>query len=472
MAAYERLSVADRALLGIEGRCSHMHMGGVTLFEAGPLATAHGGIDIGRIRRHIASRLHLAPRYRQRLEWIPLQSHPVWVDDVDFNLAYHVRHVAVPRPGDERQLKRLSGHILSESLDRGKPLWEIWIVEGIEGGRFALLLKVHHCMVDGLAAFELFSALLTPSPDEPMVEAPPWVPRAAPGRLTLLRDELVRRATLPLDAAGTVVEALQEPGHALSRVAESVVALRETIAAGLHVRPETPLNGPLGPHRRVDWCALDLAAVKRVKDRLGGTVNEVVLAVVAGAVRRFLLQRGANVAATDFRVVIPVSLRAADDHAMTNRASAWLVTLPIAEPDPARRHAAVRTVTRRRRLTKQELGPVIVGQFAEWAPPLILAVGLRLAARLPPFNLIVSNMPGPQFPLYMLGARMLVGYPHMPLFEHQALGIALFSYAGQLGWGFDADWDLVPDLHDFVEHVEASFRELELIEPAASAAAG
>jgi WS/DGAT/MGAT family acyltransferase len=472
-AAYEPMSAADRAFLACEDRCKPMHLGGIAIFELGPLATAAGGVDIDRLRRHVASRLHLVPRYRQRLAWIPFQSHPAWVDDEDFNIAYHVRHVALPRSGDERELKHLCGQIMSQHLDRAKPLWEIWVVEGLDGGRFAMLIKTHHCLADGIAAFDVFAALLSPVRDGTVAEPAPWIPRPAPGGLALLRDDLVRRTTLPVALAEGVRAALAEPGGLRARLREILVALRETIVGGLRVPPETPLNRPVGPHRRFDWWALDLAAAKAVKNRLGGTVNDVMLATVAGAVRRFLVRRGTDPHGVEFRIVVPVNVRTPDESGLvTNRVSGWLLALPVGEADAALRLAAVRAETARLRSLRQELGPVVLGQAAEWAPHVFFAAAVRLASRLSPYNLIVTNVAGPQVPLYMVGARLLGGYPQVPLFENQALGIGVFSYLGRLGWGFTADWDALPDLHAFVEDVEASFRELEETAAEARAAAG
>ena len=459
--AYERLSAQDRSFLVFEDASAHMHLGGLALLEAGPLATADGGVDVERLRAYIASRLHLAPRYRQRLAWVPLLNRPVWVDDEHFNLGYHVRHTAVPRPGGDRQLKALVARIMSQQLDRGKPLWEVWIIEGLQGGRFAILAKLHHAVADGISAFDLFSALLSPAPDATLDEPEPWTPRHTPRPWTLLRDELVRQAAAPLELARGLTRALGEPKRLWDEMTERVRAVWETVGAGLRLPPSTPLNRPIGPHRRFDWLTLDLAEVKAVKNRLGGTVNDVVLTTVAGAVRRFLEPRGVKVSGLDYRVVVPVSLRSEDERGVTNnRASAWLTALPVGERDPRRRLDLVRTATERLRVSKQVLGPEVLGQAAEYAFPGVFTVGIRLLARLHPYNLIVTNIAGPQVPLYLLGARLLTGFPQVPLFENQGLGVALFSYGGNLCWGFNADWDVMPDLPEFVEAVATSFEEL------------
>ncbi len=459
--AYERLSALDRSFLVFEDAETHMHLGGLALFDASPLRTPEGGVAIDRIRAHIAARLHLVPRYRQRLAYVPLRNRPVWVDDAHFNLHYHVRHTAVPRPGDDAQLKRLAARILSQQLDRGKPLWEIWVVEGLQDGRFAMLVKTHHALADGISAFGLFSALLSPEPDDRLEEPQPWRPRPPPGPLALLRDELAFQAAAPVTLARSLARALRRPESVAGRVVESARALLTLLGSGLRLPATTPLNRPIGPHRRFDWLTLDLADVKAVKDRLGGTVNDVVLATVAGAVRRFLVRRRVDVDRLDYRVVVPVNVRREDElGAVNNRASGWLAALPVGERNPARRLALVQQTTARLKAARQELGPDVLGQAAEYAMPGVLTLGVRLTARLHPYNLIVTNVPGPQVPLYLLAAPLLGGYPQVPLFQNQGLGIALFSYCGQLCWGFNADWELVPDLPHFVDAVVGAFEEL------------
>ena len=459
--AYERLSAQDRSFFVFEDASVHMHLGGLALFDAGPLRTVEGGIDIARIRAHIASRLHLVPRYRQRLAWVPIFNRPVWVDDGHFNLHYHVRHAALPHPGTDRQLKDLTARILSQQLDRGKPLWELWIIEGLEGDRFAMLVKTHHAVADGISAFDLFSALLSPAPDDTIGEPAPWTPHPAPSPWALLRDELVRQTTAPLGLTLDLARGLRAPVELCHRAAERLQAVWDLVGAGFPLPPHTLINGPIGPHRQFDWLTLDLTEVKEVKNRFGGTVNDVVLATVAGAVRHFLTRRRVDVRGLDYRAVVPVSVRAEDERGViNNRVSAWLMTLPIDEPDARRRLALVQATTEHLKISKQALGPEVLGQAAEYAFPGLLTVGVRLAARLHPYNLIVTNVPGPQLPLYLLGARLLGGYPQVPLFENQGLGVALSSYCGALHWGFNADWDLMPDLGEFVAAVGAAFEEL------------
>ncbi len=462
---YERLPVRDGTFLAFEDPNSHMTIGATLVFEAGPLAMPDGGIDYERLRAYIASRLHHIPRYRQRLAWVPVEGHPVWVDDDHFTIGYHVRHTALPKPGDERALKRLAARVMSQQLDRGKPLWEAWAVEGLEAGRFALIMKSHHCMTDGVAAVDLATVLLSATRDGSIDEPPRWTPRPAPSGRELLREELWRLAAAPLGTAALARRLVAERADAARAVAEGVEPVWHVVRAGLKRAADTPLNRPIGPHRRIDWRVLDMARVKAVKSRLGGTVNDVVLATVAGALRRFFRRRRVPLDGLDFRTVVPVSVRgAAERGRMNNRASAWILSLPIGERDPRRRYALVRETTDELKRTRQARGAEILGDAAELAGSLtFLHLGVRLMQWLQPYNLIVTNVPGPPVPLYLLGARLLAGYPMVPLFENQGLGIALFSYEDSLSWGLNADWDLVPDLHHFANDVETSFEELHAI---------
>lgn len=460
--AYDRLTFLDNSFLLMEGSNSPMHVAGTATYEAGPLKKPDGGIDIDKIRDYVNSRLHLIPRYRQRLAYIPIEGQPVWVDDDHFNIHYHVRHTALPKPGDERQLKRLAARIMSQHLDRAKPLWEIWIVEGLENhDQFAMISKIHHCMVDGMSSVDLLNVLLKPETDTHFESAPRWMPRPAPSSWELATDALLRYARAPVDAGRNIPEVIREARDPRSDIRARLRALRDMLGTGLGGPSETPLNQPIGPHRRFDWLALNLEEVKAVKNRLGGTLNDVVLATVAGAVRRFLQRRGVSMRDLDFRVMAPVSVRSEQEHGtLGNRVSAWMVPMPLAERDPVRRLDKIRETTAHLKESKQAMGAEMLTQVGEWTPSTLLSLGARMATRALPFNLVVTNVPGPQVPLYMLGAKMLDNYGLVPLMDYLCLGVVLFSYAGKLCWGFTAEWDLVPDLHDFVADIEESFREL------------
>jgi WS/DGAT/MGAT family acyltransferase len=230
---------------------------------------------------------------------------------------------------------------------------------------------------------------------------------------------------------------------------------------GVSGTAETPLNKPIGPHRRVDWLRFELAAVKAVKQRLGGTVNDVVLATVAGALRTFLLKRDFDVQGVDFRTIVPVSMRSSDERGVPgNRVSVWMTSLPIDEADPRRRYASIRETTSRSKASHEADGAAMLTQTADWTTSLVLGLAVRLLNRSRAFNLVVTNVPGPPVPLYLLDAPMVAAYPHVPLFENQGLGIALFSYAEHLYWGLVGDWDVVPDLHALVEYLGGAFTEL------------
>ena len=456
---YERLSILDYAFLAFEGPTTYMHIAGTVIFEAGGFATASGGVDVQRIRNHVAARLARIPRYRQRLSYIPIENHPVWVDDDQFELDYHVRHASLPRPGSDAQLRDLCARLLERPLNRDKPLWEIWVIEGLENGRFALLIKVHHCMVDGLGGVELLGALLSPVPEEDDEAPRPWRPRPAPTGGALLGDEVRRRLRMSADLFQGLRRAVNTPRPQRTEIGRAAAATWRLLRDGVHRPVATPLNQRIGPHRRFHWSVFDLAEVKEIKNQLGGTINDVVLTVVAGAVREFFAHRGFD--AADFRVAVPVSVRPTEERTRPgNRISAWIVSLPIHEADPVRRFRAVGELSGELKGTGQAIAGQVLTQAAEWTSANVLSLGALIANQTQPFHLIVTNVPGPSFPLYLLDAPMVALYPLVPLFEGQCLGIALFSYAGKLFWGFNADWDSLPDVDRFARAIEHSFREL------------
>ncbi len=476
----DRLSALDASFLALEDPSSHMHIGSVAIFEPGPLGTGEGGVEIERVRGLMEAGLHRMPRYRQRIARVPLFDHPVWVDDAHFNLAYHVRHTHLPRPGDERQLKRLAGRLMSQQLDRGKPLWEMWVVEGLDEGRFAIITKVHHCMIDGVGSVELMASVMRPSPepDPALAEPPPrWLPRPAPGGFRLLMDELSHRGVAPLSVLATTSETVRAPRATLARAAGALTAIAEAVGAGVSASSPTPFNVEIGPHRRFDWTTMELAEMRAIRARLGGTVNDVVLAVLSGALRRFLRRRGISVDGMDFRAMLPVNVRSdADRRELGNRVAMLVTRLPLDERDPCRRLERVVAETRAAKQSQQALGMQTLEELSDRTFTTLLTQFARLAARAQPYNLVVTNVPGPQFPVYVEGARMVACHPLVPLFPNQALGVALFSYDGRVEWGFNADWDAVPDLHELVDAVDAEFALLRdaashAPEPAAAGAA-
>jgi WS/DGAT/MGAT family acyltransferase len=456
---YDRLSALDQSFLAFETPNAYMHVAITAIFEPGSLATAQGGIDVDRIRQHIASRLHLIPRYRQKLMFTPVVRDPIWIDDACFDLSYHVRHASLPRPGGERQLQRRCAEILERPLDRMRPLWEVWIIEGLSGGQFAMLAKVHHCLVDGIAGVDILAALLGTEPCETIEAAQPWTPRPAPTGRELTVDELSRRARATIDLARGLRDAMRDPGHAGQALGAHTTALVKLVGRLGRVS-DTPFNQALGPHRRVDWLSFELSTIKAIRNRLGGTINDVVLATVAGAVGRFLTRRRASFDG-EFRTVVPVSVRSADERGTTgNRVSMWLTALPIHERDARRRLTTVSAMTAQLKDDKDSMGAEILTQAAEWTPANVIRLAAQFINSTRRFNLIVTNVPGPPITFFLLGARMVAGYPHLPLFENQGLGVALFSYAGTLYWGVGADWNQMPDLREFMDGLKASFDEL------------
>lgn len=458
---YDRLSALDRSFLIYESATGPMHVGGTATFDAAPLRGEHGGLDIDRIRSFIDSQLSRIPRYRQVVSRTPLGS-PLWVDDAHFNLEYHVRHTSLPRPGDDRQLKALTARLFSQALDRSKPLWELWFVEGVRGGeRFAMISKVHHAMVDGISAVDLLEVLLSQEPKTDFVPAERWAARPAPSARDLARDDLLRAVRAPVGLATQAPALLDEARQKGSDLRAALRGMADLAFKTLRRPSETPLNRPIGPHRRCDWVSMPLDEVKGVHRALGGSVNDVVLTIVTGAVRRFLDRRGVDTRGLDFRVMTPVSVRARHERGkLGNRVSSWTVPLPIGELDPRRRLADIRETTSRLKREKNALGAELLTRMSGWAPATLLSMGSRLVWRNLPFNMVVTNVPGPQRPIYLLGAKMLDNFGLIPLTDYLGLAITLLSYAGQLCWGFTADWDLVPDLDVFVRAVQDAFAEL------------
>ncbi len=458
--AYDRLTALDNSFLLLEKPNAMMHVASTGIFEVGPLGTSEGGVDIDRIRRGIEAVLHRIPRYRQRLAWIPVEGTPVWVDDDRFNLAYHVRHTALPRPGDPDQLKQLSARVMEQRLDRTRPLWEMWIVEGLSDDRFAIISKVHHCMIDGVSGVDLLSLLMSPDPEPEIVDPPPFVARPLPTGTELLRREVTRRLGMPLAAARDLGQFAREARDVRREVGSRLRAAAETVETSMRAASPTPLNRPIGPHRRFDWTTLPLQTLREVRKSLGVSLNDVVLTLVTGALRRYLGALDVDLEEIDFRVLAPVSVRAPRERGrLGNQVSAWIVPLPLGEPDPREQARILNERTQDLKDRRQAVGAALLTAAAEWTPATLLSLGARNATRLLPFNLVVTNVPGPPARLYLLGAPLREIYPQVPLADNQALGIALFSYEGQLFFGFNADYDRVPDPGAFVAAIEAAAEE-------------
>jgi len=462
-AYYERLTAMDSIFLDIEDSHNPMHIGSVAIFEAEPLLTEAGGLDFERILAFADVALNKNPRFRQKLAFVPGLGTPVWIDDASFNLSYHLRHARLPIPGDERQLKRLAGRIMSQQLDRGKPLWEFWFVEGVEENRFAVISKVHHCLADGISGVDLLSSLMGPKANYTPKATHKWMPRPAPAASRLLVDELRRRARAPLSMLETGAAAITSRGggggsSAPGGLRDLLLGLRETFGSGMRPASETPFDVDLGPHRRFDWTRFDLEQVRCIKDHLGGKLNDVALTVVAGAMRRFLGNRGVRVADLEFRAAVPVSVRADSERAtLGNRVSMILVPLPLEERDPLERFRIINERTAELKRGHVVGGADTLTKLADSVFPELASLLVRVGLQAHAANLVVTNVPGPPVPVYFQGSRLLANYPVVPLANHMAVGIALLSYAGGLYWGFNSDWDAMPDLHELVEAIDQEF---------------
>jgi WS/DGAT/MGAT family acyltransferase len=461
--SYERLSAQDASFLQFENAGSPSHVTAVAVFEGGGLAAeSTGALDMDLVRRHVASRLHLLPHYRQRVAFTPIQNHAIWVDDPNFDLGCHVRHAGLPAPGDAERLKELAGRIASLPLDRSRPLWELWFVEGLAGGAFAAIAKIHHCMVDGVSGVGVLQALLSPDRHQPLEEPRPWTPRPAPGTLTFLADGVTGGAEFSVSLVREAAAALAKPRETVGRVLGGAGAAWQTLRSGLVPPQETPLNRPIGMQRRAEWTSLDLHEIRDLRKRLDGSINDVVLSIVAGAMRSFLLRRGEKLRGRELRVVVPVDMRSGPvDLRVGNRVSSWFVNLPVGDPRPVRRFERIRAQTRE--LKRVEAAQAIDGflRFADWTGSSSLTfLGVNLIAAIRPYNLIVTNVHGPQFPLYLLGAPLRELHPLLPLFERQGLAVAAMSYLGRICFGLAADWAVAPDVHDLPVFLAGSLAEL------------
>jgi diacylglycerol O-acyltransferase len=452
----DRLSAIDASFLHQEGHASHMHVGAVAIFEGPP--PSHD-----EFVEHLESRLHLVPRYRQKLAVPPLQmGRPFWVDDPSFNLDYHIRHSALPSPGSLEQLRLLVGRIFSQRLDRSKPLWEVWLVQGLEDNRFVLISKTHHALVDGISGVDISTVLfdLEPVPQPPSGDDG-WAPAPEPSDAELVAEGVKGLVRTPADLAGRALGALQRPGRTLEQAWEAAEGLGEVAWGGFNPAPDVPLNVPIGPHRRVWWVRSSLDDFKTIKNALGGTVNDVVLAVVAGALGRWLRSRGVKTEGLELRALVPVSIRGENEQGtLGNRIAAMRGPLPVYAHDPAERLRIVREGMKGLKESKQALGAEVISGLERFAPPTLLAQASRLNFSTRLFNLIVTNVPGPQFPLYLLGREMEEIVPIAFLPEDHALAIAIMSYNGKVDFGLLGDYDAMPDIDRFGELLEESLEEL------------
>ena len=453
----DRLTAVDASFLVQEKSNSHMHIGAVIVVEG-------SAPPFQEFSAEIESRLHMVPRYRQKLVWPPGDSgRPLWIDDPTFNIAYHVRHTALPHPGSEQQLLELAARIASQQLDRSKPLWEMWVVEGLEGNRFAIINKSHHALVDGVSGVDLATVLfdLEPKPATSHAELEPWSPQPEPSAAELVAAGLRDAARGVFGIAGRVLKYAQHPDRALDDAREAVEGVGEFAWAGLNPAPPTPLNVEIGPHRRLAVTREQLADFKIVKNAFGGTVNDVVLTVVSGALRRWMHTRGFRTEGVELRALVPVSIRTKEEHGeFGNRIAVMRGPLPIYIKDPVARLHSVKQSMDGLKESKQAVGAEVLAGVQQLAPPTVLAQASRINFSTRLFNLIVTNVPGPQFPLYVLGRKLQNLYPIAFLPQNHSLAIAIMSYDGEVNFGLLADYDAIPDVNDLAEGISESLAEL------------
>jgi len=440
----EWMSPVDSSFLHVENDITPMHIGAVSIFQGPPP-------PFEELRTMVAGKLGLVPRYRQKVRFVPLAAGPpVWIDDPHFSLDYHLRHTAIPKPGSEEQLRQMAARIFSQHLDRDKPLWELWVVEGLQRKRWALLSKVHHCMVDGVAATDLMSVMFSDETadggDRPAVRE--WTPAPEPSGAEVLARTLVRRAS-PAGQLEALRRMAAAPRETLRSVSE---AARATAAASGSMRPvgASSLTGPIGPHRRWSWAHARLSDVKTVRNELGGTVNDVVLTLITNGFRELLDSRGEDVPADRVvRTMVPVSVRRKGERGVyNNRVSAVFAGLPVGLTDPAERLQTIRLEMDGIKESKQAVAGDVLTSMSGFAPPLLLALGSRLVTLSPRLNMhtATTNVPGPQQPVQTLGRRMLQSYPFVPVVGSIRIVVAIFSYDGGLFFGVTGDYDGAPDI--------------------------
>lgn len=456
-----RMSPLDASFLHLEDNVTQLHIGSVAIFEGGPP-------PFDEVLEMVAGKLALVPRYRQVVRFVPLaMGRPVWVDDAHFNLGYHVRRTALPAPGGEQELRNLVGRVMSQQLDRAKPLWEMWVAENLEENRWAIVSKVHHCMVDGVSGTDLLTVIL----DKERDPAPPgedtWKPESAPAGIQLLADALVERTISPYEIFRAVRAAVRAPRRFASHLEDTtrgLVGMRGLVRR----TPPSSLNGPIGPHRRWSWARSQLSDVKAVRASLGGTVNDVVLACITNGFRRLLSSRDESIDRV-VRTMVPVSVRSPGERGTyNNRVSAMFAELPVGIEDPKRRLDSIREQMEGLKDSRQAVAGEVLTSLSGFAPPMLLALGERVATRVPQRNVntVTTNVPGPQYPLYAAGRRLLEAFPYVPLGGRIRIGVAIFSYDGALNFGVTGDYDTASDLDLLCQGIEEGIAELvELAAP-------
>ncbi|HEY0165915.1 MAG TPA: wax ester/triacylglycerol synthase family O-acyltransferase [Jatrophihabitans sp.] len=456
----DRLNPLDVSFLYLEGRTTPMHVGGLAVFEP-----PSEGFDYDTFVSLIERRISLVPRYRQKVRGVPGHlANPVWVDDGAFDLGYHVRRSALPRPGSDEQLRELVARVQSRALDRNRPLWEMYLVEGLAGGRFAMIQKTHHAMVDGIEAVDIGQVILDTTPVPREIPEDLWMPRPEPGSADLVIGAVADLIRRPTAVADTVRIGMADARNVASQVSAAVTGVLSAARVVARPAPVSALNSVIGSQRRFAVARTELEDYRKVRKHRGGTVNDVVLATVTGAIRGWMLSRGEPVTpSTTVRAMVPVSIRGDEDSEQAgNRVSSYLVDLPVGEPNPMIRLSQVGYAMKAHKESGQSVGAEALAALSGFAPPTLHALGARAAAsftrRL--FNVVVTNVPGPQFPLYASGARMLEMFPVIPLAAGQAVSIGLTSYDGGVFFGLNADRDAMHDVEVLGSLIEESLAEL------------
>jgi diacylglycerol O-acyltransferase len=454
------MSPLDATFLYVEDGVTHMHIASCAVFE-GPAP------DYEHVVATIAGKLAKVPRYRQVVRFVPLQlGRPVWVDDPHFRLEYHVRHTALPPPGGDEELRALVGRLMSQELDRHRPLWETWMIEGMERGRWGLITKIHHCMADGVAGTDLLAVILDREPDPPPPEADVWEPAAEPSDLDLVTDAVVALARNPYEQMRALRRATRAPRRSLAQLQQMAAGMR-SYAGRLVPTPTNSLVGAIGPHRRWTWVAADLADVKTIRTAFGVTINDVIVSVVTSGLRDLLVARGEPVDELVVRSLIPVSIRSEDArNTYDNRVSAMFADLPVAVDDPLERLTAVHEQMEMLKGSHQTDAGIGLTALGEFAPSAAVAFAERsvtqILRRMPQhsINTVVTNVPGPQYPLYLAGREMLQYLPFVPIAHGVRVGVAIVSYNGGLFFGITGDYDTTPDIDVVAHGISDSMAEL------------
>jgi WS/DGAT/MGAT family acyltransferase len=462
------MSPLDASFLHLEDDVTQLHIGSVAIMEGPPP-------PFREVLEMVTGKLSLVPRYREVVRFVPFgMGRPVWVDDAHFNLRYHLRRTALPTPGGEEELRILVGRIMSQQLDRAKPLWEMWMAEGLGAGRWALVSKVHHCMVDGVSGTDLLTVILDKERDAGAPRVDSWTPEPAPSGMRLLADAVLERTVSPYEAVRAARAAFRAPRQfaaVAQDTARGLVGMRGLVRR----TPPSSLNGPISPHRRWSWARSQLSDVKAVRGVLGGTVNDVVLACITNGFRELLLSRGESIDRV-VRTMVPVSVRSPGERGTyNNRVSAMFAELPVGIEDPAERLTSIRAQMEGLKESRQAVAGEVLTSLSGFAPPMLLALGERVATRVPQRNIntVTTNVPGPQYPLYAAGRRLLEAFPYVPLGGRIRVGVAIFSYDGALNFGVTGDYDTAQDVGVLCEGIEKGMSQLvKLATPRPPARAG